>query len=143
MPLGPIGLLIESIVWHGMKIDGSLRLWQHKEEPLDILKVPYQNLKPLVLGAAARARNRAEWRRGASTKRARSPIEIDNDISQVAGALDEEEKGIIRIVMMGGSQAKKEVATYNQDVEGVCNYCFEADSTVDHVRWACKHFDPI
>ena len=43
MALGPIGLLIESIVWHGMKIDGSLRLWQHKEEPLDILKVPYQN----------------------------------------------------------------------------------------------------
>ena len=49
MPLGPIGLLIESIVWHGMKIDGSLRLWQHKEEPLDILKAPYQSLKPLIL----------------------------------------------------------------------------------------------
>ena len=91
-PLGPIGLLIESIVWHGMKIDENLRLWQHKEEPVDVIKVPYQNLKPLVLGAAARARNHAEWRRGASTKRARSPIEIDNDISQVAGALDEEEK---------------------------------------------------
>jgi len=45
--------------------------------------------------------------------------------------------------MMGGSQAKKEIADYNQDVEGVCNYCYEADSTADHVRWACKHFDPI
>ena len=75
-----------------MKIDGSLRIWQQKEEPIDVLKVPYQNLKPLILRAAGRSRNRAEWRRGASSKRARSPLEIDNDISQVAAALDEEEK---------------------------------------------------
>ena len=27
-PIGPVGLLIESIVWHGMKIDDDLRIWQ-------------------------------------------------------------------------------------------------------------------
>ena len=107
MPLGLIGLLVESIVWHGMKIDGSLRIWQLKEEPIDILKVPYQNLKPLVLKAAGRARNRAEWFRAASNKHARSPLEIDNDISQVAASLGVEEKGIVRVVLMGGNQAEK------------------------------------
>ena len=50
-PLGPIGLLIESVVWHGMRIDDELRIWQRKEEPISIMKVPYQNLKPLILKA--------------------------------------------------------------------------------------------
>ena len=65
--LGPIGLLVESVVWHGMRIDDDLRIWQRKEEPISILKVPYQNLKPLILKAAGRSRNRAEWHRGASS----------------------------------------------------------------------------
>ena len=30
-PLGPIGLLIESVVWHGMKIDDELQIWQIRE----------------------------------------------------------------------------------------------------------------
>ena len=47
--VGPVGLLVESVVWHGMKIDAKLRIWQRKEEPIRILKVPYQNPKPLIL----------------------------------------------------------------------------------------------
>ena len=123
-----------------MRIDEDLRKWQRKEEPISILKVPYQNLKPLILRADGRSRNRAEWHRGISSKRGRAPLEIDNDISQVAANLEEEEEGILRVVQMGGTQALKEIADYNQDVGGVCNYCQEAESTSDHVRWECKHF---
>ena len=50
--LGPIGLLVESVVWHGMRIDDDLRRWQRKEEPIIMLKVPYQHLKPLILRAS-------------------------------------------------------------------------------------------
>ena len=42
---------------------------------------------------------------------------------------------------MGGTQALNEIADYNQDVGRICNYCMEAISTTDHVRWECKHFD--
>ena len=59
-PLGPIGLLIESVVWHGMRIDDNLRIWQRKEEPISIMKAPYQNLKPFILKAAVRSRNSRE-----------------------------------------------------------------------------------
>ena len=38
--------------------------------------------------------------------------------------------------------AKKEIAKSNDDVEDTCNYCKEADSTVNHARWQCKHFEP-
>ena len=50
--MGPIGLLIESTIWHGMRIDPNLKLWQKNEEPVSILAVPYQNLKPLIMKAA-------------------------------------------------------------------------------------------
>ena len=62
--VGPVGLLIEAAVWHGMVIDQHLRLWQDKEEPIDILKMPYQHLKTQVHMAVGRARTRGEWARG-------------------------------------------------------------------------------
>ena len=43
---------------------------------------------------------------------------------------------------MGGSKAKQEIAKYNEDVGDTCNYCKEADSTVNHIRWQCKYFEP-
>ena len=104
-PVGPIGLLIESVVWHGMKIDDDLKIWQKNEEPLDVMAIPYQDLQPLILKAAGRARNRGEWTRGTSSKRSRMPLEIDNDVSRVASNLDDEAKGIIRTIQMGGNLA--------------------------------------
>ena len=85
-----MGLLIESVVWHGMKLDAELRVWQRKEEPISILEAPYQSLKPLILKAAGRSRNRAEWHRGVSSKRGRAPLEIDNDLSRITATLEEE-----------------------------------------------------
>ena len=61
------------MVWHGMKIDDDLRIWQRKEVPISILKVPYQNLKPLILKAAGRSWNIAEWHRGHKQQAWKSP----------------------------------------------------------------------
>ena len=44
-------------------------------------------------------------------------------------------------MQIGGAQALHEIADYNQDVGRICNYCLEAVSTSEHVRWECKHFD--
>ena len=121
--MGPIGLLIESTIWHGMKIDSNLKLWQKNEEPISILAVPYQNLKALIMKAAGRARNRAEWHRGASSKRGRAPLEIDNDLSRIAPTTDEEGKGILRVVQMGGNLAGNEIVGFNEDVNPMCSYC--------------------
>ena len=40
-PAGPVGQLIESILWHGMAIDDQLRVHQKGEPPLDIIKTPF------------------------------------------------------------------------------------------------------
>ena len=82
-------MFIESVVWHGMRIDDNLRIWQRKEEPINIMKAPYQNLKPLILKAAGRSRNRAEWHRGVSSRRGSAPLEIDNDLSRIAPTVDD------------------------------------------------------
>jgi hypothetical protein len=107
LPLGPIGLLVESLIWHGMAIDDDFKIWQSNEEPIDMFNMTYQSLKPMVLLAAGRARTKSEWNRTGSTNMARGPIEIDNEISQVNKKLSEEEQGIIRTVLAGGNQATK------------------------------------
>ena len=38
--VGPIGLLVESVLWNGMQIDEKLRIWQKNEQPISILEVP-------------------------------------------------------------------------------------------------------
>ena len=57
---GPIGLLIEAVVWNGLVIDDDLKIWQRNEEPIDLVKMPYQTLQTQLLMMAARARTLAE-----------------------------------------------------------------------------------
>ena len=57
---GPIGLLIASVIWHGLKIDEDLKIWQQDEERIDFLETPYESLQPQLSQMAARARTVAE-----------------------------------------------------------------------------------
>ena len=120
-PYGPVGLLVESIIWHGMVIDQHMRIWQQNEEPIDILQMPYQSLKVSVQAAAARARTKAEWMRNSSKRIATA--EIDRSASQIDNKLTEEQQGIMRTIAMGGDQALQEIANYNEDVDPVCTHC--------------------
>ena len=43
--LGPVGLIIEATIWSGLVLDSSMRIWQQREWPVDIMKTPYQDLK--------------------------------------------------------------------------------------------------
>ena len=74
---GPVGLLVESIIWHGMVIDQHMRIWQQNEEPIDILQMPYQSLRVSIQAAAARARTKAEWMRNSSKRIATAEIARD------------------------------------------------------------------
>ena len=84
---GPIGLFIESLLWHGMAVDRNFRIRQKNEPVIDVFKVPYQNLKHLIVQAAAKARTRAEWGRNTSNAASMEILEIDRDLSQVSGVL--------------------------------------------------------
>ena len=110
-----------------MAIDGDLTIW------------PYQSLKALLMNAAVRARTRAEWNRNTDNPASREIREIDRELSQVDKDLTEEEKNMLGAALMGGNQAKCEIAKYNEDIDRTCNYCKEADSTTDHIRWICTH----
>ena len=99
-PLGPIGLLIEAAVWNGLVIDQKLRIWQKNEEPIDIIRTPYQGLKVAMKATAARARTSAEWARDTSKKI--HVREIDREASQIDPKMTEEERGIVSTAMMGG-----------------------------------------
>ena len=138
-PLGPLGLLIEMIIWNGLVIDQELRVWQSNEEPIDIVQMPIQSLKVMIQATAARARTRAEWSRG-STK-AIGTREIDREASQIDPQMETEKQGYVRTVMMGGTQAKSEIAAYDQDVDPMCDHCGKAYSTSDHIIYHCEAFE--
>lgn len=139
-PFGLIGLLIESITWHGLVIDEQLRIWQSNEEPIDIIAMPFQRLKVMINSTGARARSRAEWMRQTSRK---MPVrEIDRTASQVGPNMKAEDKSYARTAMMGSTLGKSEVAEFNEDVDATCDYCFECPATVEHIRWQCKFFEP-
>ena len=138
-PMGPVGLLIESIIWNGLVIDGEMRIWQSEEEPIDLIAYPFQRLKAALNATAARARTRAEWLRP-NTKGIRVR-EIDRAATQVDPKMSDEDKGMVRTTMMGGKMAKQEIAKFNNDYDDLCDYCLEAPSTSDHIKWGCKFFE--
>ena len=78
--VGPIGLLIESLVWNGLVIDQHFFIWQQGEEPIDIKTYPYQHLKTQAHMMVARSRTRAEWLAGKGSRP--RTIEIDREASQ-------------------------------------------------------------
>ena len=89
---GPVGLLIELILWNGMAIDDDLKIWQKGEPPIDLINAPYQSLKVLLMNAAVRARTRAEWNRDTENSASREIREIDRELSQVDKDLTADEK---------------------------------------------------
>ena len=67
-------------------------------------------------------------------------MEIDSDLSRIAPAVDDEGKGILRVVQMGGNLAGNEIVDFNEDVNRTYQYCKAAISTQDHIRWECSFF---
>ena len=140
-PLGPIGLLIEAALWHGMAIDDQLFLRQKTEQPIHIMKAPYQNLKMLTLHAATVSRNRAEWNRNTSNTMIKECRDIDREASLVDPKMEENGKGIIRTSQIVGQMHTRGISKFNQDVTKTCTYCEGDECTTDHLRWKCKYFD--
>ena len=44
--------------------------------------------------------------------------------------------------MMGGAQAKCEIAKYNENITKTCDHCYEAESIADHIKRSCKTPSP-
>ena len=110
------------------------------EEPVNILSMPYQNLKAQLHMQATRARTNAEWNRDSSTRMA-GLREIDRQASLVGAGLTEEEKGVVRTIQMGGTMSKQSIAAFNEDVDTKCTYCQEAAASGTHIRWQCEYFE--
>ena len=57
--------------------------------------------------------------------------------------MESDKQGLVRTIMMGGTQAKQEIAAYNQDVDPMCDLCGKAASTSDHIKWECAALEDI
>lgn len=138
---GPIGLLVASIAWNGLKIDDNIRIWQSREDPIDIVHTPIQTLKKLLLHTGARSRTQAEH----SSKRPmlRGLREIDTQASKIHKSFSKEEEGFLKNILSGGKMAPNAISKINEDVDHACPYCHEHAATAEHIRWTCKAFDDV
>ena len=63
-PKGPIGYVLETVHLQGSAMDDGMRIHQHNQAPIDLLKAAYQHITPMIRSAAARNRtHRAEGSR--------------------------------------------------------------------------------
>ena len=97
------------------------RFGRRGEEPIDVLRIPYQSRKGQLHMMATRARNKAEWCRSTTTRMTTGLREIDREASQIDKHLNDLEQGIVRTAMMGGTMAKQEISKFNENVDGECN----------------------
>ena len=143
MEEGPIGLLILAALRAGLKIDNQFCIWQQKEEPVDVLNIPYQCLQPQLLQMLARARTRARSQAEGDKPSLKGLTEIDQIATKVSKQIDEEDKGIIRTVSSGGGMTTGDIAGWNEDVEAMCTYCMTEDNDIDHLIWDCPFFNKV
>jgi hypothetical protein len=139
---GPIGLLILAALRAGVKIDTVFKLWQQKEEPVDIFHTPYQSLQPQIIQMLARARTSAAWK-ACDKPRLNGLREIDPIATRINNKIDEEDKGLIKTINMGGGMTNGDIAEWNEDVDGTCSYCMAEDTNITHLIWECPFFDCV
>ena len=101
-PKGPVGLFIQSVLRSGMQVSEDLVLWQHKEQPLDLLQTPYQYLGKLVMQSAVRSRSAASC----GTRHFKVAVkEVDMGVTTRAskGLPDEDARSLSRSAAFGKS----------------------------------------
>lgn len=53
------------------------------------------------------------------------------------------EKGIVRIIIMGGGIANQYIGKINEDVDETCAYCNAGASTIGPIIWVCPYSERI
>ena len=94
--VGPVGLMIESILRTGSKISDDFVIHQPREQDVDILNVPFQYLTDLINCIGQRARTIADR----SMKRTKlALIEIDVEATKRDTKLTEEDEAYLTTAM--------------------------------------------
>ena len=138
-PMGPIGLLLESVHLQAASIDPQWRVCQYNQTPIHIVEGPAQLLSPLLLRAAARNRTaRAEGGRKETT----GLLEIDTYATNAKHKeeVPKEKKAILRYMQSGSNWCKALTAkTGRTDCctqEENCDICKTHKEDTDHI-WFC------
>jgi hypothetical protein len=122
----------------GATIDDNFCIRQRNEQQVDIVNVPYQYLGCLVSEVAQRARTLASWYSRLNHPTHAGLREIDKLGSKRASSLSKEDSGMLQTITIGGGIGKDLLATLDQTVDPLCDYCGEEVGTVDHYIWRCR-----
>ena len=138
-PMGPIGLLIQTVHLIGGIINAELSILMQGEEPLDVRHTPFQCLAKLALAGATRARMKAEAKR---VQKWRELAEVDQEVFEKAKkAMTKEDRNILRTIHNGGGYDKVKIWQRIDDETDIrCRYCGAGEQTTKHIVWECPCF---
>ena len=134
-PMGPVGLLMESLRLNAAALDKEFNIWQRNQIPIGITTVAYQHLQPLVRQMAARNRTARAY----GTRRECEFLdEIDEYATQGATKTMEPEDRIVLDVVRTGSAWTRATAFWaGQCDDQLCQICGDTKEESDHF-WFCK-----
>lgn len=130
---GPIALLLSQLHRIGAGMDEDCIIYKHDEAPLDIGRVPWQQLKSAVAEMAARARTRA----CAGTRRDNiGTMEVDIEATKCEGKITAEDRRCLWRIQVGAVWTKDYLFKNGEVIDDKCPHC-GARHTIKHVLWEC------
>ena len=142
-PLGPIGLLIQSIAYTGATVDQDFIIRHKHYQDIDFLEMPQQTLKSCMtelytntrtLAIAGETYDSDTW----------NCTEIDHAATNdPVKKLNAEQQIFVKTVMTGRAWNKTMIAIINPNSTAQCQYCGQQNQTTDHIIWECPKYQHI
>ena len=134
-PFGPIGIILMQLHEKAAAMDSNLCIHMQGEPFIDVLRCPFQELRPLATGLATRARTEASSGKRAVTY---TLFEVDAAATQAAySVLDESRANYRRVAQNAGSWGKDTILKTGYIDNDVCDLCGTNGQNPIHSVWHC------
>jgi len=136
-PQGPIGLFLQALHCIAAALKDDWTIHKFREEPFNIFRCPWQQLKHILPSWAIHARTQQ-----ASETRAclRGTTEYDDiALASALAAATHEEQRITTYVASGGATSQVYLESFGAVDSTKCRLCGGPHQDIDHTIWECAH----
>ena len=134
-PFGPIGIILTQVHEKAAAMDSNLCIHMQGEPLIDVLRCPFQELRPMATGLATRARTEASEGKRVVTG---TLFEIDTVATRAAySVLDEGHANYLRVAQNAGSWGKDTILKTGHIDNDICDHCGANGQNLIHLVWTC------
>ena len=136
---GPVGLLVLHLRASGMCINNELVISRDKVRVLNVMRVPWQEVKPRIIYITRQ--NRHETTKLQRSELAEAGPFGHEILDRAMAKLTEEDRRTLISQLTLGRFEEKHVLRFNQNEIVKCPYCNKVGYDAAHVAWLCPRLD--